>query len=377
MENSKLKLKTPNVRTKGMFRKMLSIGLVAVFLVACGSGAPAGPTANEYGSGGGEAESSSSSNASSSAPTAASEESKPLRKVTLAMSFIPNVQFAPYYVAKAKGYFAEAGLDVTFDYNFENDVVQRAATNQVEFATASGTSVLLARQKDIPVKTVMTLYQSFPVVFFGKGEGELTAAELKGKSLGIPGRFGESYYALLALLYANNLQESDLTVQEIGFTQAQAVLEDKVEVATGYAMNEPVLLRSQGEAVRVLRVADFFPLAANGIVASEDLISNEPEVVRGFVQASLKGLRDTLDNTQEAFDISLKEIPEANLNNTELQLEVLKASLPYWYSDLTTANGLGYTDLESWQKTQQFMLDTKLLPGEVKVEDGFTNEFIK
>jgi NitT/TauT family transport system substrate-binding protein len=65
------------------------------------------------------------------------------------------------------------------------------------------------------------------------------------------------------------------------------------------------------------------------------------------------------------------------LNNTELQLEVLKASLPYWYSDLTTANGLGYTDLESWQKTQQFMLDTKLLPGEVKVEDGFTNEFIK
>jgi NitT/TauT family transport system substrate-binding protein len=280
-------------------------------------------------------------------------------------------------VAKAKGYFAEVGLDVTFDYNFENDVVQRAATNQVEFATASGTSVLLARQKDIPVKTVMTLYQSFPVVFFGKGEGELSAAELKGKSLGIPGRFGESYYALLALLYANNLQESDLTVQEIGFTQAQAVLEDKVEVATGYAMNEPVLLRSQGEAVRVLRVADFFPLAANGIVASEDLINNEPEVVRSFVQASIKGLRDTLDNTQEAFDISLKEIPEANLNNPELQLEVLKASLPYWYSDLTTANGLGYTDLESWQQTQQFMLDTKLLPGEVTVEDGFTNEFIK
>jgi NitT/TauT family transport system substrate-binding protein len=360
-------------RRKGVFRKILSVSLIALLLAACGGGAPAGPTANEYGSGGGDTAESSSP----SGTGAAAGESKPLRKVTLAMSFIPNVQFAPYYVAKSKGYFAEAGLDVTFDYNFENDVVQRVATNQVEFATASGTSVLLARQKDIPVKTVMTLYQSFPVVFFGKGEGELSAADLKGKSLGIPGRFGESYYALLALLYANSMQESDLTVQEIGFTQAQAVLEDKVEVATGYAMNEPVLLRSQGEAVRVLRVADFFPLAANGIIASEELLSKEPDIVRSFVQASLKGLRDTLDNPQEAFDISLKEIPEANLSNKDLQLEVLKASLPYWYSDLTTANGLGYTDLTSWQKTQQFMIDTKLLPGEVKVEDGFTNEFIK
>ena len=367
-----------------MFKKIVTIWMLITLLAACGtSGASTGPTANSDSAGGGASAIVPTSAAAAPTSAAAAPTSAPtqaLRKVTLAMSYIPNVQFAPYYVAKAKGYFAEAGLDVTFDYNFENDVVQRAAgwpQSQVEFATASGTSVLLARQQQIPVKIVMTLYQAFPVVFFAKGEGDLTAADLKGQSLGIPGRFGESYYALLALLYANKMQESDLTVQEIGFTQAQAVLEDKVVAATGYAMNEPVLLRSQGQAVRVLRVADIFPLASNGIVVSEELLSKEPDLVRGFVLASLKGLNDTLADPQAAFEISIKEIPEASLSNKELQLEVLNASLPYWSSDKTTANGLGYTDLETWQKTAQFMFDTKLLPGEVKAEEGFTNEFIK
>jgi NitT/TauT family transport system substrate-binding protein len=304
-----------------------------------------------------------------------------LRKVTLALSFIPNVQFAPYYVAAAKGYYAEAGLDVAFDYNFENDVTQRAAawpTSQVEFATTSGTSVLLARQQGLPVKTVLTLYQQFPVVFFSKANVALASAQdLTGKSIGIPGRFGESYYALLALLYAENLQESDLDIQEIGFTQAQAVLEDKVQVATGYGMNEPVLLRQQGQEANVLRVADVFPLAANGIAVSEQLIAQEPDLVRGFVQASLRGLQDTLDDPEAAFTISVEQVPEAQLGDPDLQRLVLQESLPYWYSDQTTTEGLGYTDLETWQQTAELMLAAELLTGPVNVEDGFTNEFIK
>jgi NitT/TauT family transport system substrate-binding protein len=297
------------------------------------------------------------------------------------MSYIPNVQFAPYYVAAEKGYYREAGLDVQFDYNFENDVVQRAATwpdSEVAFATASGTSTLLARQQGIPVKTVMTLYQQFPIVFFAKSDTGLTsAADLSGTTVGIPGNFGESLYGLLALRYANDLDESAFTVQEIGFTQAQAVQEDKVPVAIGYAMNEPVILREQGIAVDVLRVADLYNLAANGIVVSEQLLAEEPELVRGFVTATIRGLQDTLDNPDEAFELSLRQIPEATLGNPELQRQVLQESLPFWRSERTTSEGLGYTDVEVWRATEQFMRDTGLLAGAVEVEGAFTNEFIR
>jgi NitT/TauT family transport system substrate-binding protein len=358
-----------------MFRQFALIIAVLFVLAACG-GDPNLSPGNEYGAAPAEEPA-----AAPAAPAATDAPASELRAITLAMSFIPNVQFAPYYVAKAKGYYAEEGLDVSFDYNFENDVVQRAAgwpQSEVAFATASGTSTLLARQQQIPAKTVMTLYQSFPVVFFSKAATPLnSAADLKGQTLGIPGRFGESYYALLAMLYANNLQESDIVVQEIGFTQAAAVLEDQVAIATGYAMNEPVLLRSEGEDVNVLRVADSFPLIANGIVASERLIAEQPELVRGFVRATLKGLRDTLDNPDEAFTISLEQIPEANLGASELQRQVLQESLPYWYSDLTSSEGLGYSDPAAWAQTEEFMRETKLLSGPVDVDAAFTNEFIK
>jgi NitT/TauT family transport system substrate-binding protein len=362
-----------------MFRRHSLIVLFALLLAACGQGSPATSTGEAPAS---EAPAATAAPATEApAASAAPAAEGDLRPVTLAMSYIPNVQFAPYYVAASKGYFAEAGLEVTFDYNFENDVVQRAASwpeSEVAFATASGTSTLLARQQGIPVKTVMTLYQEFPIVFFAKAATSLkSAADLSGKTVGIPGNFGESLYGLLAVRYANNLDESAFAVQEIGFTQAQAVLEDKVPVAIGYAMNEPVILREQGEQVDVLRVADVYNLAANGIVVSEALLAEDPELVRGFITASIRGLRDTLDNPDEAFDISLTYIPEASLSDPTLQRQLLQESLPYWYSEKTTTEGLGYTDAELWAATEQFMRDAGLLAGEVDVNEALTNEFIK
>jgi NitT/TauT family transport system substrate-binding protein len=351
--------------------------MIALTLVACGA-QPAAPAPSAVPS---AAPAATDAPASTAAPAATDAPAQGLRQVTLAMSYIPNVQFAPYYVAAAKGYYKEAGLDVSFDYNFENDVVQRAAnwpTDNVAFATASGTSVLLARQQGLPVKTVETLYQKFPVVFFAKSSTGLKGVDdLKGKTVGIPGRFGESLYALMAVLYANKLDESAITVQEIGFTQAQTVLEDKVQVGIGYAMNEPVILRQQNQPVDVLRVADIYDLASNGIVVSEALIKQDPDMVRAFVQASLRGLKDTLDNPDEAYTLSLTFIPEAKLGDPKLQRQVLQESLPFWQSDKTASAGLGFTDAAVWTKTELFMRDAKLLAGPVDVSAAFTNEFIK
>ncbi len=315
------------------------------------------------------------------APAESADEGAPteeLRPVTMALPFIPNVQFAMFYVAAEKGYYREAGLDVAFDYNFETDVVQRTAQGNVDFAMAGATSVLLARQQGLPIVTVATIYQQFPVVFFSKtAQAIASVPAMADRSVGLPGRFGDSYYALLAMLYANDMQEADLDIQEIGFTQVEALLTDQVEVATGYAMNEPVLLRQQGEELNIIRVADEFPLASNGIIASEQMIAEDAETVQAFVTATMRGLADTLANSDEAFELSLAQIPEAELGDPELQRTVLEESLPYWQSELTETNGLGYIDGASWQQTEQFMQDTGLLSGPVEVAAAFTNAFVE
>jgi NitT/TauT family transport system substrate-binding protein len=347
--------------------------LVAALLAACGGQQAAAPAATE-------APAVTEAPAAATAAPAAAEDPA-AREVVMAMPYIPNVQFAHFYVADSKGYYAEEGLKVSLDYNFETDVVQRAAQGTVSFGAASGDSVLLARAQGLPVVTVATISQKFPVVFYSKQAAGIAKPEdLRGKTVGIPGRFGASYIGLLALLYASKIPEADLSIQEIGFAQVAALSEDKVQVASGYGNNEPVQLAQQDIPVNVIRVADYFPLASDGIIASEKLIAEEPEVVRGFVRATLRGMRDVIDNPNEAFDIALEYIPElksADEATQKLQRTVLQETLPYWQSDATEASGLGFTDEASWKATHTFLRDGGLLKQDVDVSKAFTNEFAK
>ena len=83
-------------------------------------------------------------------------------QVTLAMTYIPNVQFAPWYVAEEKGFFQEEGLEVVFDYRMDIDALQLVATGKMDYAIAGGDQVLVARGQGIPVVYLMSLYAEFP-----------------------------------------------------------------------------------------------------------------------------------------------------------------------------------------------------------------------
>src|SRR5919197_658190 len=125
-----------------MFRRFTLTVLTALLLAACGGAAPPG---------GGQAP----------------------RDVAMAMPYIPSVQFAPFYVADKKGYYAAEGLKVSFDYNFQTDVVERVTQGTVQFGNASGPDVLLARAQGRPIVSVATMSQRFPVVFFSKTDANI------------------------------------------------------------------------------------------------------------------------------------------------------------------------------------------------------------
>lgn len=300
--------------------------------------------------------------------------------VTVAMPYVPNVQFAPFYVAKAKGYYAQAGLDVRFDYQYETESVQRVAQRSAQFGMAGGDSVLLARAQGLPIVTVATNSQRTPTVFVSKAEQNITKpTDLRGKRVGIPARAGASYIGLQALLTATGIDERELDVREIGFAQVQALSEGQIDAASAYANNEPVLLAKQGIKVNVLRVADYFALASDGIIAHEALLAEQPAVVRGFVQATLRGMADVIADPAAAFAVSLDEIPElrsADAATQDLQRAVLAETIPFWQSEQTAARGLGYTDPASWRATYSFLRQADLLVTDIDVNRAFSNEFI-
>jgi len=288
------------------------------------------------------------------------------------MGYIPNVQFAPFYVAVNEGYFAEENLQINFDYGMETDLLNLVGTDALQFAVASGDQVILARAQGLPVVYVMTYFQKFPVAVVSLEDVPLEEpADLVGRSVGIPGLWGASYIGWRALLYATGIDEQEIPLESIGYTQVASLTEDQVEAAVVYAANEPVQLRQAGYEPHIIYVADYIDLVSNGIITNEKTIAEKPELVAGVVRAVLRGLRYTIDHPEEAFEICLQYVPEAGGENREAQMAVLEESIKFWESE-----HLGYSDASAWEVSQEFMGQVGLVDTRTDVEEMFTNQFI-
>ncbi|MEZ4730683.1 MAG: ABC transporter substrate-binding protein [Caldilineaceae bacterium] len=299
-----------------------------------------------------------------------------LTPVKLGVGFIPNVQFATFYVGIAKGFYAEEGLDVTLDYGFENDYLKLVGVNELQFMVGSGDQVVLGRAQGLPVRYVMNWYTKYPVVIFAKAEAGITEpADLAGKTIGIPGPFGASYVAFRGILEAANLTEADVQLESIGFTQAAAVSADTVDAAVDYGVNGPVVLAQSGIETTEIGLDGYLQMPANGLVTNEETIAENPELVAKMVRATLKAVRYTLDNPDEAFAITLEFVPEAGGENEAANRAVFDAVLTYWTP--VTGQAPGSTDLAAWQTAAEFMQRIGLVDTLVPAETLFTNEFVQ
>jgi NitT/TauT family transport system substrate-binding protein len=323
-----------------LFTRSALAAVLAILVAACGGATPAAPTDGA------------------------------LTHIRLPMGFTPSVQYAPFYVAVDKGYFAAEGLALDFDYSFETNGVQLVAAGQLPFAVVSGEQVLLARAQGLPVVYVFAWFQKFPVAIISKaGSGITQPADLRGKRIGTPLLEGANFVGLRALLAKAGIAPADVTIEAIGFNQAPALTADQVDAVVVYANNEPIRLAAQGEQLSVINVGDYVSLAANGILTNESTAANQPDLVRRFNRALLRGLQDTLADPEAAYAISKKYVD--GLTDDAVEEAVLAASIDMWQADR-----LGRSDPAAWETMQQTLLDAGLLTQAQDLSKTFTNDFV-
>ena len=295
-----------------------------------------------------------------------------LQKVRLGVGFIPNVQFAPFYVAQSKGFYADEGLEVEIEYGYENDFIALAAQNKREFAIASGDQVILARAQGLPITYVMKWYERYPVALVAPADkGISKPSDLIGKKVGLP-LFGTSLIGWKALVYATGIDENAVTVEDIGFTQVASIQQGVVDAAMVYIANEPNQLRSEGIQVNVIEVSNYINLVSNGLVVGDQLMKENPDLVRRMVRATLAGISYTIANPDEAFAIARQVIPEITDETAPLQRKVLDASIELWKSDQP-----GLSTQQAWQDSVNFMVKMGLVDRPVKVDQLYTNQFVE
>jgi NitT/TauT family transport system substrate-binding protein len=303
----------------------------------------------------------------------------PVTPLTVGLGYIPSVQFAQFYYADQAGYYADAGLDVTFRNQIDPDLITLIGTGAVDIGMGDGTSIVPARSQGIPVRYAATIYARFPGVVFAKASSGIeTPADLAGRSIGTPGRYGTNWVMLQALLSSAGLTADDVTIALYPtFGQGDAVAIGQVDAATGFANNEPVVLALGGEEVTVLRVDDIVPLPGPGLVVSDETLETRREVLRAFVAATLRAMAEIAADPQLGLDATFARVPEL-ASDPRKQRAILEATIEGWSNPYTEAHGLGAVDPEAWARTVDFLVSMPDSPvaGPVPVEDLITTELL-
>ena len=325
--------------------------LVVVALVsACGGGA--------------------SSALTSPSASTSTEPSVTPTKLVVGLGYIPSVQFAQFYLAQQQGYYADAGLEVEFQNKIDADLIPLVGKGAIDIGIGDGTSVIPAVSNDITIQYVATIYGKFPNVVFAKASSGITkAADLKGKKVGTPGRYGSGWVMLQALLGSAGLTTDDVEIVEYEkFTQGVAVEQGAVDAATGFANNEPIQLELHGGQAVVLRIDDITPLPGPGLIAGTNTLETKHDAVAAFVAATLRAMEEIKADPKVGLDAAIGAVPEL-AKAREAQAAILAATIATWSGPVQDAKGLGAIDRAGWTASITYLASLGLVKDPVTTDD--------
>ncbi|MGV8908788.1 MAG: ABC transporter substrate-binding protein [Propionicimonas sp.] len=312
------------------------------------------------------------------APSSTPSTAVTLPTPTVGLTYIPNVQFSPFYVAETDGKFIAAGVKPTLRHHGASEGLFTAlVAGQEQFVIAGGDELLQARSEGVDLVAVAAYYRSYPVKVIARaGAGITTLADLKGHSIGIPGKYGENWFGLQVALRTAGLTEADVDIKEIGFTQQAALSTNKVDAIVGFSNNEAVQFQISNFATNVLAITPGqVPLVGISLITTAEYAKANPQTVKAVAAGMLAGISATVADPAHALEVSGNYIP--GLSEPAAQLSAsstLTATVPLW----TTADGKvdGQLDAPQWTAMADFMATTGLTASRVDPTPAFTNAYL-
>ncbi len=296
---------------------------------------------------------------------------------TIGLTYIPNVQFSPFYVAETEGAYTKAGVKPVLRHHGTSEGLFTAlVSGNEQFVVAGGDEVLQARSQGMDLLAVAAYYRTYPVeLIVPEASAIKSLADLKGKTIGLPGKYGESWFALLVALGSAGLTEADVTVAEIGYTQVAALTTGKVDAIVGFSNNDAVQFALAGTAVRGLPISSgTVPLVPTTLVTTTSYAKANPEVVKAVVAATMAGISSVVADQANAMKVSANYVPDLTTAAGAKAAEAtLAATVPLW----TTADGSVDPTLDSqqWVAMADFMAQQKLTTSRQDPNLAMSNAF--
>ncbi|CAN5559914.1 ABC transporter substrate-binding protein [soil metagenome] len=297
--------------------------------------------------------------------------------ISVALDWFPWAQHSALYLAQERGYFEEENLQVDFHVPANpEDGLRLVGSGEEDFAISYQADVLLARGQGIPVKSVAALVQHpLNSIMSLESAGINRPADLAGKQIGYAGLPSDE--ALIqAVLAADGLTLDDVELVNVGFSLAPALVSGQVDAVIGaYWVYETFQIENEtGDTVSVLPliewgVPDYYELV---LVASDELVEDEPEIVERFVRAVQRGYQAAAEDRDAAIAALLDNNEDAVEEVEVASIELLQ---PFWTDE--GAVDFGTQTADNWQRYADWLKENGLLSDDVDSSEAFTNEFVE
>lgn len=307
-----------------------------------------------------------------SAPPGTADQPE-VRSVSMRLQWFPQYQFAGYIVAKVKGYYDEVGLDVTLNPGSPDFVpLPLVVSGSDTFGSTGADTILLSRQRDIPVVALATWFQTSPVAFMVHSDaGISTPNDFTDRTVAVfYGDNVETEY--LALLSATHVDRS--RINEVpGSFNLEPFLSRRVDVWPVYATDQPFLARREGATVDLIVARDYgVNLLGDVLFTTEAFVRQNPRTTQAFVSATLRGWQDALNNPEEAIELVAAYNQQLSLDHLAFEADETITLLRYGAG----ATCPGWNDRQAWHTEQQVLVDLGLLDAPVALDDALANQFV-
>lgn len=297
-------------------------------------------------------------------------------RVTLRLKWLPNAQFAGFYLAQDRGYYREAGLDLTINPGGPNLLTENLiATGADTFGVSGGSeSVFAARERNLPIVCVGMGHQVTPFTFVTRADGPIRRVEdFPGKR--VTAWFTGAQLVLQGIIASRGLSAGAVTIspQQVSFTP---FINGDADVVTATLYTDVALLRARmgQDSLRLFTPEDYgITIPRDTVIVSERTAAENPDRVQAFLRASIRGWQEAKRDPTAAVAAVMKAAPTLNREQEGATLvEILKLM----GAGAAATQGLFTLDHGVITRAGEFLLRYGALTRPVDVDAGFKPQFL-
>lgn len=304
-----------------------------------------------------------------SACVPAASSTPPLTPITVQLAWTHQAQFAGMYAADQKGYYAAEGLAVTFVEAGSNvDKFTPLLEGTTQFGVGGADELIIHRAEGKPLKGIATIFRRSPIVFISLAEKGLTRPQdFAGLTVRISPNIAPTLHAMMAWIGVGSDQYTTVNLP----SSVESFASGEVPVWGAFINSIVVAIEQAGHEINIVFPDDYgVHFYADTLFASDEMIATEPEMVLGFVRASLKGWTYVVENPAEAPALVQKYNPDAE---TAVETGRMIANLPLVNTGQDT---IGWMQPEIWTEMENTLRAQGVFTGVLDVSQVYTMQFL-